>query len=637
MVKTIYHGPSLFTEYDAYLFKEGSHTRIYDKLGSHLMTYNGVKGVYFALWAPNAKYVSVVGDFNEWDTKAHPLGIRWDGSGIFEGFISELENGTTYKYFIVSKYNDQEMYKSDPLAFFSTPAPSYLSVVWDLSYNWNDQDWMSCRHKYTALSAPYSIYEVHLGSWKNKDGGINYRAIADELIGYIKELGFTFVEFLPLQEHPFYGSWGYQCTGYFAPTCRYGNPQDLMYMIDSFHKNGIGVIFDWVSAHFPGDAYALANFDGTSLYEHADPRLGFHPDWNTLIFNYGRTEVKEFLINSALFWLDKYHIDGLRVDAVASMLYLNYSRKDGEWVKNVNGGNENLEAIDFIRSLNMNIYKTFPDVQVIAEESTAWPMVSRPVNCGGLGFGMKWNLGWVHDTLQYFSKDPIYRKYHHNEIIFSIIYAFHENFVLALSHDETVYGKGSFFSKMPGDQWQKFANFRLLLGYLYTHPGKKMMFMGTEFAMPNEWNHDSSLAWNGWNDFQKKVFQWVKALNNLYKTEKALYEDDFSYHGFDWLDWKDYEKSILSFIRKGKTADDMIAVFCNFTPVCRDNYRIGIPLAGRWRKLLDSDDIEYLGSGYNKDNVLQTEHISSHGKPDSLSINLSPLAIMIYKYEGEKL
>lgn len=636
MAKNIIHGPSLFSDHDIYLFKEGTHLHLYNKFGSHLMNFGGKDGVYFALWAPNAKSVSVVGDFNGWDNKAHPLGRRWDSSGIFEGFIPDIGNGTTYKYFIISNQGGQELYKFDPYAFFSTQHPSYLSIVWDLKYDWNDEKWMKFRKKYTSLEAPYSIYEVHLGSWRKKNGEINYRGIVDELIGYVKDLGFTFVEFLPLQEHPFYGSWGYQCTGYFSPTSRYGNPQDLMFMIDSFHQNGIGVIFDWVSAHFPSDGYALSNFDGTNLYEHADPRQGHHPDWDTLIFNYGRTEVKEFLINSALFWLDKYHVDGIRVDAVASMLYLNYSRKDGQWLCNKNGGIENLDAIDFLRSLNSKVYEKFPDVQMIAEESTAWPMVSRPVDVGGLGFGMKWNMGWMHDTLRYFQLDPIFRKYHHDQILFSLIYAFHENFILALSHDETVFGKGSFFSRMPGDEWQKYANFRLLLGYLYTHPGKKMIFMGTEFAMPNEWNHDSTLPWDHWNDFQKKVHLWVKALNNLYKTEKALYEDDFKERGFEWLDCKDFEKSVISYIRKGSTKSEVIAIFCNLTPVCRENYRIGVPFSGKWKKLLNSDDIEFLGSGYNKNSEIKTEEIPSHGRAYSLSLDLSPLAIMIYKYEGVK-
>lgn len=636
MAKNIIHGPTLFTDHDIYLFKEGTDFQLYEKLGSHLMNYQNEEGVYFALWAPNAESVSVVGDFNGWDRKAHPLSNRWDSSGIFEGFIPGIGNGTTYKFFILSKYNGQELYKFDPFASFSRQHPSYLSVVWDLKYDWNDQEWMRLRQKYTALNAPYCIYEVHLGSWRKKNGEINYRSIADELISYVKELGFTFVEFLPLQEHPFYGSWGYQCTGYFAPTSRYGNPQDLMYMIDSFHKNGIGVIFDWVSAHFPSDEFALSNFDGTNLYEHSDPRKKVHPDWNTLIFNYGRTEVKEFLINSALFWFDKYHIDGIRVDAVASMLYLNYSRKEGEWESNKNGGIENIEAIDFLCSLNSKIYEKFPDVQTIAEESTAWPMVSRPVHVGGLGFGMKWNMGWMHDTLMYFKLDPIYRKYHQDQLLFSLIYAFHENFVLSLSHDETVFGKGSFFSRMPGDEWQKYANFRLLLGYMYTHPGKKMIFMGTEFAMYSEWYHETTLPWDNWNDYQKKIFQWVKELNHLYRKEKALYEDDFSEKGFEWLDCQDYEKSIISFIRKNPESNDVIAIFCNLTPVCRENYRIGIPHCGKWKKLLNSDDLEFLGSGYNQKNELLTEDIPSHGRPYSVSVNLSPLAIMIFKFEGTK-
>ena len=632
----IIHGPTLFTDNDIYLFKEGTHLKLYDKLGSHKMSYKGSEGVYFALWAPNAKSVSVIGNFNNWNNKKHVLKPRWDSSGIFEGFIKDIKFGEVYKYHIVSNYNNQTSEKSDPYSFFNEHSPKTASIVWDLNYSWNDQDWMRYRKKYNSLDAPFSIYEVHLGSWKKKDGRpYTYRELGDILVEYVKEMQFTFVEFMPIMEHPFNGSWGYQTTGYFSATSRFGTPQDLMYLIDRFHKNGIGVIFDWVPSHFPNDAHGLIYFDGTNLYEHSDPRKGFHPDWKSYIFNYGRLEVKEFLINSALFWFDKYHIDGLRIDAVASMLYLDYSRNDGEWIPNEKGGRENLDAIDFLRKLNEAIYTNFPDVQTFAEESTAWPMVSRPAYAGGLGFGMKWNMGWMHDVLGYFSIDPIFRKYHQDKLTFSLIYAFNENFLLSLSHDEVVHGKGSIFSKMPGDEWQKFANLRLLYGFMFTHPGKKLLFMGNEFGQKNEWHHDSEIQWELLKDpMHIGIKNYLIDLNKIYKSEKALFENDFEYLGFEWIDRGDYEKSILCYIRKATKGTSTIFAICNFTPVIRENYKVGLPFEGSWEKLLNGDDKKYGGSGYVNIKKITAEKIPYHGRPFSANITLPPLGILIFKHIG---
>jgi len=632
----IIHGPTLFTDNDIYLFKEGTHLKLYDKLGSHKMSYKGSEGVYFALWAPNAKSVSVIGNFNNWNNKKHVLKPRWDSSGIFEGFIKDIKFGEVYKYHIVSNYNNQTSEKSDPYSFFNEHSPKTAYIVWDLNYSWNDQDWMRYRKKYNSLDAPFSIYEVHLGSWKKKDGRpYTYRELGDILVEYVKEMQFTFVEFMPIMEHPFNGSWGYQTTGYFSATSRFGTPQDLMYLIDRFHKNGIGVIFDWVPSHFPNDAHGLIYFDGTNLYEHSDPRKGFHPDWKSYIFNYGRLEVKEFLINSALFWFDKYHIDGLRIDAVASMLYLDYSRNDGEWIPNEKGGRENLDAIDFLRKLNEAIYTNFPDVQTFAEESTAWPMVSRPAYAGGLGFGMKWNMGWMHDVLEYFSIDPIFRKYHQDKLTFSLIYAFNENFLLSLSHDEVVHGKGSIFSKMPGDEWQKFANLRLLYGFMFTHPGKKLLFMGNEFGQKNEWHHDSEIQWELLKDpMHIGIKNWLIDLNKIYKSEKALFENDFEYLGFEWIDRGDYEKSILCYIRKATKGTSTIFAICNFTPVIRENYKVGLPFEGSWEKLLNGDDKKYGGSGYVNIKKITAEKIPYHGRPFSANITLPPLGILIFKHIG---
>ena len=629
---------SLLTDHDIYLFKEGNFFRSYEKLGSHIATAGDRKGVYFAVWAPNAESVSVIGDFNYWDPAANPLGVRWDSSGIWEGFIPDIGKGELYKYHIASKHQGYRIEKGDPFSFYWEVSPKTASIVWDLAYEWHDKEWMDNRYKQNSLTSPVSIYEVHLGSWRRiveeNNRFLTYKESAHYLASYVKDMGFTHVEFLPVMEHPFYGSWGYQPLGYFAPTSRYGVPQDFMYLVDYLHQNGIGIILDWVPSHFPSDEYGLAYFDGTCLYEHSDPRKGFHPEWKSYIFNYGRNEVRNFLISSALFWLDKYHIDGLRVDGVASMLYLDYSRKEGEWIANEYGGHENIEAIGFIKRFNEVVYGTFPDVVTMAEESTAWPMVTRPVHIGGLGFGMKWNMGWMHDTLYYLTRDPIYRKYHQNTLTFSMLYAFSENFLLSLSHDEVVHGKGSLAGKMPGDDWQKFANLRLLLGYMYAHPGKKLMFMGGEFAQWKEWYHEESLDWSlAQYGRHQNIQLWVKDLNRLYRSEPALYELDFESRGFEWIDCKDYEKSVVSFLRKGRSPGDMIFAVCNFTPTPRYNYRIGAPSGGFWKELINSDAEEYGGSGHGNFGGVEAECLPMHGKEFSFSLTLPPLAIVIFKKE----
>ena len=637
MDKVIYD-VSLFTDYDIYLFKQGNHFRLHEKLGAHLMTVNNIQGAFFGVWAPNAANVSVIGDFNGWNTETHPLRMREDGSGIWEGFIPHIKQGTLYKYHIVSKYNHYEVDKGDPYAFYWEVSPKTASIVWDLSYEWKDKEWMKNRYKSNNLQSPFSIYEVHLGSWRRvpeeNNRFLTYREMADYLVKYVKDMGFTHVEFMPLMEHPFYGSWGYQTLGYFAPSSRYGTPQDFMNLIDCLHQHGIGVILDWVPSHFPNDEYGLAYFDGTYLYEHAEPKKRFHPEWNSYIFNHGRYEVRAFLISSALFWLEKYHIDGLRVDAVASMLYLDYGRKEGEWVPNEYGGRENLDAIAFLQKLNQVVYENHPDIQTIAEESTAWPMVTRPTYVGGLGFGMKWNMGWMHDTLEYFSKDPIYRKYHHNQLTFSIWYAFSENFLLPLSHDEVVHGKGSLLSKMAGDDWQKFANLRLLFGYMYTHPGKKLLFMGGEFGQWQEWYHEESLHWHLLEyPHHQGIQKWIRDLNHFYRNEPALYELDFQPEGFEWIDFSNWEESIISFVRRGKSTKDIILVVCNFTPVPRYNYRVGVPESGFWKEALNSDAQEYGGSGHGNLGGAEAAPIPWHGKNYSLSLTLPPLGVLIFKKE----
>lgn len=637
-ILSVDHTKTLLTDYDIHLFKEGSHFHLFEKLGSHQTVIDGVKGTYFAVWAPNAERVSVVGNFNNWDNSAHPLGARWDGSGIWEGFIAGLQKGELYKYHILSRAQGYSTDKGDPYAYHWELSPRTASVVWDLEYDWGDGQWMTKRHKHNNLHAPMSIYELHPGSWRRvpEEGNryLNYREMAHWLADYVSEVGFTHVELLPIMEHPFYGSWGYQTVGYFAPTSRYGTPQDFMYMVDYLHQHGIGVILDWVPSHFPSDQHGLIYFDGTHLYEHADPRKGFHPDWETYIFNYGRHEVREFLISNALYWLEYYHVDGLRVDAVASMLYLDYSRKHGEWIPNDQGGRENVEAIQFIRRFNEAVYEKFPDVQTIAEESTAWPMVSRPVYTGGLGFGMKWNMGWMHDILQYMSKDPIYRKYHHNQLTFSLMYAFTENYVLPLSHDEVVYGKGSLINKMPGDEWQKFANLRLLLGFMYGHPGKKMLFMGGEFGQWQEWTHERSLDWHLLdNQYHRGMQKWISDLNRFYRSEPAVYERDFSHEGFGWIDCNDYEKSIITFMRHGHGDGRSVIIVCNFTPTPSHNYRIGVPRRGFWREVLNSDAREYAGSGQGNLGGRETVPVPCHNYRQSLSLTIPPLSVMALSQE----
>ncbi|MBS1258810.1 MAG: 1,4-alpha-glucan branching enzyme GlgB [Candidatus Scalindua arabica] len=636
LIEGVIHNVNFITDHDIYLFKEGNHHRLYDKFGAHIMITGKESGAVFALWAPNAENVSVTGDFNEWNKNSHLLKAREDGSGVWEGFIPGIKNGDIYKYHIHSRYSNYKADKGDPFASYWEQPPKTASVVWDLDYEWNDSEWMTNRHKHNSLNAPFSVYEVHPGSWRRtlEDGNkfLAYREMAHYLADYVKEMGFTHVELLPITEHPFYGSWGYQTVGYFAPTSRYGTPQDFMYLVDHLHQNGIGVILDWVPSHFPSDEHGLAFFDGTYLYEHADPKRGFHPEWNSYIFNYSRNEVRAFLISSALFWLDKYHIDAIRVDAVASMLYLDYARKEGEWIPNKYGGREDLDAISFIRDLNKAVYVSHPDVQTIAEESTAWPMVSKPTDIGGLGFGMKWNMGWMHDTLKYFSKDPVYRKSHHGELTFSIWYAFTENFLLPLSHDEVVHGKGSLIGKMPGDEWQRYANLRLLFGYMYGHPGKKLLFMGGEFAQWKEWNHDESLEWHVLQyPFHQGMQKWVKDLNHLYRTESAIYSLDFSADGFEWIDSNDWEHSIISFIRKDKDTDKIILIVCNFTPVPRHNYKVGVLQEGFWREILNSDAEIYGGSGCGNSRGVEASAKPVHGRKHSISLTLPPLSVLFFK------
>jgi 1,4-alpha-glucan branching enzyme len=627
---------SPITEHDIYLFKEGNHFKLYDKLGAHPGTVNGVAGTHFAVWAPNARNVSVVGNFNHWDRKKHPLVSRRDSSGVWEGFIPNVGKGELYKFYIVSNNNNYQAEKQDPFAIYNEVAPKTASIIWDLDYSWDDASWMKGRHQYNGLESPISIYEMHLGSWKRvvEEGNrsMTYRELAQHLPEYIKDLGFTHVQFLPVMEHPFYGSWGYQILGYFSTTSRYGSPQDFMFLVDTLHQKGIGVILDWVPSHFPTDEHGLAYFDGTHLYEHDDPRKGFHPDWSSYIFNYGRNEVREFLISSAMFWLEKFHVDALRVDAVASMLYLDYSRKPNEWIPNNYGGRENVEAIHFLRRLNETAYKEFPDIQMIAEESTAWGGVSRPVHNGGLGFGMKWNMGWMHDTLAYMSKDPIYRKFHHNELTFSFYYAFTENFVLSLSHDEVVHGKGALASKMPGDDWQKFANLRLLLGYMFAHPGKKLIFMGIEMAQWMEWKHEQSIDWHllQYGPHQG-VHQWVKDLNKFYRDEPALFQRDFTPDGFEWIDLNDYNQGVISFLRKSADGKSKIAAVCNFTPMTWHNYNIGVPEEGLWRELLNSDASIYGGSGQGNLGGGKATLKPFHGRPYSISLTIPPLGIIFFK------
>lgn len=626
---------SRFTDFDIDLFKGGKHYRLYELFGSHTLKYKGVTGTYFAVWAPNAEKVAVMGDFNGWNRNSHPLFVRWDGSGIWEGFVPHVGDGAAYKYSIRSFYGE-ELEKGDPFALRWEEPPRTASIITHTYFEWKDADWIQNRHQHNALTSPYSVYEVHFGSWarslENPDQFLGYQQMADVLVKYVKDLGFTHVEFMPLAEHPYYPSWGYQITGYFAASTRYGSPQDLMFLIDAFHEAGIGVILDWVPSHFPGDAHGLFRFDGTSLYEHEDARKGFHPDWKSYIFNYGRNEVKSFLISNALFWLDRYHIDGLRVDAVASMLYLDYSREAGEWEPNIYGGNENLEAIQFLREFNEAVYGNYADVQTIAEESTSFPGVSKPVFMGGLGFGMKWMMGWMHDTIKYFHEDPINRKYHHQQITFSLLYAFTENFMLPLSHDEIVYGKHSMLNKMPGDEWQKFANLRALYSYMFTHPGTKLLFMGDEFAQTAEWAFDQSLDWHLLEHRPHKGMQdLVKALNQLYKTEPALYEKAFTGEGFEWIDDGNATDSVLLYIRKGNNQKDDLVVALNLTPVVRTDFRVGVPAAGTWKEIFNSDDLHFWGSGISNPEPLKSEEISWNYRTQSVKLTLPPLSVSVLK------
>jgi 1,4-alpha-glucan branching enzyme len=625
---------SPITEHDLFLFNEGTHYRLYDKLGARPVTVGGEKGAWVATWAPDAQRVAVVGDWNGWDASTHPLSPR-GSSGIWEGFVPGAKKGDCYKLRIESRHTGYSVEKADPYGILHETPPRTASVLWDFDYTWGDAAWMKSRKQRNALHAPMSIYEVHLGSWRRvpEEGRrpLTYRELARELPAYCARMGFTHVELLPVMEHPFEGSWGYQVTGYFAPTSRFGTPEDFMYLVDQLHQSGIGVILDWVPAHFPTDQHALGYFDGTHLYEHADPRRGFHPDWTTFIFNYGRHEVRSFLISSAMIWLDKYHVDGLRVDGVASMLYLDYSRSEGEWLPNVHGGRENLEAISFLKQMNEAVYKDFPDVQTIAEESTAWPGVSRPVFIGGLGFGLKWDMGWMHDTLAYFKRDPVHRTYHHDELTFRSLYAFHENFVLPLSHDEVVHGKGSLWGRMPGDEWQKAANLRLLFAYQWALSGKKLVFMGGELGQVPEWNHESSVEWHLEDVPRHRGVQTCVAdLNRLYRSEPALHELDVDPTGYEWIAGDDRTHSVLSFVRRSKKDERVICAF-NFTPVPREGYRLGVGRGGFYRELLNTDAADYGGSGVGNQGGVPAEERGAHGRSHSIAVTLPPLAAVFFK------
>jgi 1,4-alpha-glucan branching enzyme len=630
MTQVIPH--SLFTDFDIDLFKAGKHYRLYEKMGSHVIEKDGVKGTYFAVWAPTAKSVSVIGDFNYWVEGTHPLQVRWDSSGIWEGFIPEVAQGATYKYKIHSSNGDVKTEKADPYARRCEHPPKTASVVWDYQPEWKDSKWMKTRAKHNALDAAYSVYEVHLGSWKRKieeDRRLSYAELAVDLVDYVKKMQFTHVEFMPIMEYPYDPSWGYQLTGYFAPTSRFGYPEEFAQLVDACHQAGIGVILDWVPSHFPEDAHGLGMFDGSHLYEHPDRKRGYHPDWKSLIFNYGRNEVKSFLISNALFWMDKYHIDGLRVDAVASMLFLDYSREDGEWEPNVNGGRENLEAMAFLREMNEAVYLNYPDTQTIAEESTSFPMVSKPTSIGGLGFGMKWMMGWMHDSLQYFKKEPIYRKHHQNDLTFSMTYAFTENFMLPLSHDEVVYGKKSIIGRMPGDEWQQFANLRLLYGYMFTHPGGKLLMMGSEFGQHEEWKFDGSLDWH-LTEFapHQGIQNLITDLNKLYKKKEALTANQFTADGFEWISHDDAENSVISYVRKGK--DSHVVIVCNMTPAPRENYRIGLPDATKMKLLLNSDDAKYGGSAYKVKKSFTPQQERWNNREQSVELSLPPLGVLVY-------
>jgi 1,4-alpha-glucan branching enzyme len=625
---------SLFSDFDIELFKAGKHYHLYNKLGAHQVEHLGDLGTYFAVWAPNAKYVSVIGNFNGWQRQSSPMHVRWDHSGIWEVFIPGVTGNEVYKYFIDS-HNGYQVEKGDPYAYRWETPPHTATVTADLNYTWADQNWMGERPKQNVLNKPLSVYEMHVGSWRRGDENrfLTYRELAPELTAYCKELGFTHVEMMPVMEHPFYGSWGYQLTGYFAPSSRYGTPQDFMYLVDVLHQAGIGVILDWVPSHFPTDEHGLNYFDGSHLYEYDDPRKGFHPDWKSSIFNLTRNEVRAFLISNAMYWLDKYHIDGLRVDAVASMLYLDYSRKEGEWIPNEYGGRENLEAISFLKEFNDAVHTFFPDTFTVAEESTAWPGVTASTNAGGLGFDMKWMMGWMHDTLSYFETEPVYRSYHQGQLVFSLVYAFAEKFVLPLSHDEVVYGKHSLIDKMPGDRWQKFANLRLLYSYMFGHPGAKMVFMGGEFAQHHEWQHDYSLDWHESKRTDHRGIQLLLTdLNKLYQEYPALYEDNYSPDGFEWIDISDSTNSVISWMRKGKNPSENVLFIGNFTPVARQNYRIGVPQMGHYTELFNSDNLKYGGSDVLNGSDIEAYPIPLHGKTHSVSLTLPPLGLVVLKH-----
>ncbi len=633
-----YSFPPVLSDDDLWLFSEGNHHTIYEKMGAHRMSVRGVDGFLFSAWAPSAARVSVVGNFNEWDGRVHMMRSR-GSSGVWELFVPGINSGELYKYEILSA--DACVYvKADPYAQRAEARPKTASITYaPEQYGWGDGEWLAARSESNQLKRPISVYEVHLGSWKkhaDEDGNREpgYRELAGELVAYVKDMGYTHVEFMPLATHPYDPSWGYQVTGYYSPTARYGSPEDLMFLIDACHCSGIGVILDWVPAHFPTDAHGLARFDGSCLYEHADPRQSLHPDWGTLVFNYGRNEVRNFLTANALFWIEKYHVDGLRVDAVASMLYLDYSREEGDWIPNRHGGRENLEAIDFIKRLNETVHSTYPGVLMIAEESTAWPAVSRPTDLGGLGFTFKWNMGWMHDMLSYMAEDPVHRKYHHNKLTFALMYSFYENFVLPFSHDEVVHGKGSLLGRMPGDDWRKFANMRALLGYMFTHPGKKLLFMGIDIGQWAEWDYSSGLS----GDLlayepHRTLNDYVRKLNVLYADEPALYELDSEHDGFEWIDFSDVDTSIVSFVRRARAQDDFLIVVCNFTPVPRLQYRIGVPRAAFYRELVNSDSGLYGGSNMGNLGGLQSADTAWHGRDHSISVTVPPLSCMVFKPE----
>ena len=625
---------SRFTDYDISLFRAGKHFRLYEKFGAHELKDSQQTGTYFAVWAPNAASVSVIGNFNGWNRYSHPLYLRWDQSGIWEGFIPDVKNGEAYKYSITT-HQGVVLEKGDPFAFQWESPPLTASIVQSTWYEWKDQEWMNSRSDKNSLNQPWAVYEMHLGSWmRNKEKPLDflsYHEIAEKLVPYLVDTGFTHVEFMPIMEHPYSPSWGYQITGFFAPTSRFGSPQGLMHLIEQLHLNGIGVILDWVPSHFPNDTHGIYKFDGTHLFEHANPKQGYHPDWNSYIFNYGRNEVRSFLISNAIYWLDRFHVDGLRVDAVASMLYLDYSRKEGEWVPNQFGGRENLEAVAFLKEFNETVYKEFPDVQTIAEESTAWPGVSRPTFENGLGFGMKWMMGWMNDTLEYFSEDPLFRRYYHGKLTFSTVYAFTENFMLPLSHDEVVHGKRSLVYKMPGDEWQQFANLRALYFFMYTHPGTKLLFMGSEFGQTSEWNFDQSLDWHLLEyEPHQGIYSFVKALNQLYRSEPALYELSFNQEGFEWIEHGDSNNSSLVYMRKGIHASDNLLMVLNLTPMVHKNFRVGVPASGIWDVILNSDDRAFYGSGVVQESIV-SQPIFWMGQPHSISLTIPPLGGLILK------